>query len=271
MSLTVRWLLAPIAALCFLVPAPVWPQEASPNRVFRSSFGMDWGTQWIWGDTLIPAGGRPGSGNRIDLWTDLGMDQSEDMSVYFNASLYDAHMLNLSFLYFSPSGSRTLNRTIIFQNRTYRPETRIDSKVDMNWSRLLYGYRIVDFGYMWMAPKLGAHYVRNTITLNGDTQEEGIISNTRSLDGLYPVLGFETRYRLPYGLDFSWEFEGDYLFGRGYITMTQLGARWQIHPEMALTLNSTHRAIQYRENNQPLNNEWTYSLLGWSAGVLFLF
>ncbi len=255
---------------------------AMPNRLLaqdsfrlsetaRFSFGMEWGNLWLWGETLIPAGGQPGSASKIYAQTDLGIDQSESTGFFLTSTILDSHLLNLNFLAYSPTGSKTLTRTVRFQNKTYEEGTQIDTKVDFNWSRLNYGYKFTVLPELWFAPKVGVHHLRNTTTINGSTVEEGLISNTRSLDGTYPVLGLEARYLLPLGMDLGLEMEGIHLITRGYLGLVKLNARWEYHPEVALMLSTSYRVVQYLEDNQRLNNEWTYSMLGWSAGIGFRF
>jgi hypothetical protein len=237
----------------------------------RFSFGMEWGNLWLWGETLIPAGGQIGSGSKLDAQSDLGIDQSESTGLFLTMSLYDAHLFAVDFMAYAPSGSRTLTRKIRFHNQTYNEGTSIDTKLDFNWSRFNYAYKLIDYSQFWIAPKIGVHHIRNTTTINGVSVEEGLISNTRSLDGTYPVLGFDTKFLFPLGLDVGLELEGIHLISRGYLGLVRLAAKWEFHPEVAFIASTSFRAVQYLEDYQPLNNEWTYSLLGWSAGISFSF
>jgi hypothetical protein len=237
----------------------------------RFLLGMDWEYLWISGDTLIPAGGRPDSGSKVDISSDLGVDQSEGTSVSFQATILDTHLINFDYLMYSPTGLKRPSRTFVFHNRTYTPDNILETKVDLNWLRLSYGYKLWDLSLLWVAPRLGVHHIRSTTTINGTTEEEGISSNTRSLDGTYPVLGLETRFLFPYGIDVGMELEGTHLITRGFLTMLRLKAQWEIHPDVVLTLGGSSRIVQYLETEQPLNNEWFYALSGWSAGIAFAF
>ena len=250
----------------------VWAQE--PFRLIpgtRILMGMEWNYLWIFGDTLIPAGGRPGSGSRIDVGSDLGVDQGEGTTVALQAAILDNHLINFDYLMYSPTGLRRPPRTFIFHNRTYTPDNIIETKVDFNWLRLSYGYKLWEFSPLWVAPRIGMHYILNTTTINGPSQEEELLSNSRSLDAVYPVLGLETRFLFPYGFDLGVELEGTHLITRGYLAMLRLNAQWEIHPDVVLSLGGSSRIVQYQEDHQPLNNEWFYVLSGWSAGISFAF
>ncbi len=237
----------------------------------RFLLGMEWGYLWLSGDMLIPAGGRPGSGTRVDASGDLGVDQGEGTSIVFQATVLDNHRLDSDYLLFSPTAIKRPEKDFVFHNQTYLAGTSVESRLDFNWLRLCYGYKAVDIASWQVFPRVGVHHVRCAMTLNGESKEGGISSNTRSLDGTYPVLGLETRLGLPYGLDLSLELEGVHLVTRGFLAHSRLRAQWAIHPDISLSLSASNRLIQYAEDNQPLNNEWFYSLTGWSAGVSFGF
>ena len=63
---------------------------------------------------LVPAGGRPGSGSRIDVPGELGVDQGEATSITFDASILDNHLLNFDFLMFSPTGIKRAAQDVPF-------------------------------------------------------------------------------------------------------------------------------------------------------------
>lgn len=232
--------------------------------------GMDWGNFWLWGDLLIPAGGQLGSGTKIDS-SSLGLDWGETTSVRFNSIILSDHLVELDYLSYSPSGLKRPSKSFRFQNRTYSPEDLLETKLDFNWFRFCYGYKLWDMSEFWIAPKIGIHHIRHTATINGFSEEEGFISNTRSLDGTYPVVGLETRYLFPYGIDLGLSFEGIHLITRGFLAQTQINVQWEVHPDVVLFLGLAGKVVQYIEDNQPLNNEWFYILSGWSAGISFTF
>jgi hypothetical protein len=269
-----------IAARCVLLAAltmsvsggTAWAQESFRlTPAARFSLGMESSYLWISGDLLVPAGGRPGSGTKVDLVSDLGVDRGEASSIVFEAALWDRHLLNFDFLMATPASVRKALRPFRFQNRTYVKDATLETRLDLNWLRASYGYKALDPGSWWFAPTLGVHYIRCASTLNGETEESGIISNTRSLDGTFPVLGFEARYLLPHGLDIGLTAEGVYLFSRGFLTSTRLRGQWEIHPDVVLSLSLSHRLVQNIEDHQQLNNQWSYNLTGCSAGVCFGF
>jgi len=250
----------------------VWAQE--PFRLTSAArflMGMDWGTLWITGETLIPAGGRLDSGIKLDLSSDLGITQGEGSLASLEATILENHLLKFDNLMFTPTGLKQVPRELKFHNRTYPAGTLVESRIDLNWMRLNYGYKLFGGASWWIAPRLGAHYLRSITTLNGETKEEGTISNTRSLDGVYPVLGLEGRLLFPYGLDIGFETEGTHLITRGFLSSARLAASWEVYPNFVLSAGIFNRVVQYVEDNQPLNNEWFYVVSGYSVGVGFGF
>jgi hypothetical protein len=237
----------------------------------RFLLGMEWSYLWLSGEMLIPAGGRPGSGSRVEVPAELGVDQGDATSITFDTSILDNHVLNFDYLMFAPTGIKRAPRTFRFHNKTYLSGTSLETRLDFNWFRLSYGYKLWDLTPWWIVPRIGVHHIRYSATLNGETDEDGIMSNTRSLDGTYPVVGLETRYSSPYGVDFGLELEGIHLITAGFLSMARLRVNWEIYPDVVMTLNGSSRVVQYIEDNQPLNNEWFYVLSGWSAGISFAF
>lgn len=245
------------------------PFRLTPYAKFL--FGIGSGHVLASGDLLVPAGGRPGSGTRLDLGADLGIDQAETTSLSFQASILDRHLIDCDYLMLQPTGYAKARHTFRFQNRTYNEGTAFETRLDMNWLHVSYGYRIAAVSSWLIVPRLGAHYVNCSTTINGETAEEGIASNTRSLDCTFPVLGLETRYLFPYGWDLGLEVEGVYLFQRGYLTSARITGNWEVHPDVVLTVSAFHRIAESTEDNQPLNNHWSYQLLGVSGTIRFSF
>jgi hypothetical protein len=237
----------------------------------RFLLGMEWSYQWLVGEMLIPAGGRPGSGTRIDIDADLGISQAEGSSITFEGVILDSHLLDLDFLMFSPTGTKKIPRTFRFHNKTYEAGTAVDTRIDFNWLRLSYGYKAWGDSSWWIAPRVGLHYIGYSATLNGETREEGLTSNNRTLDAFYPVLGIEGRYQFPYGIDLGLGLEGVHLITRGFLTMARVGAAWEVYPDIVITLHGSNRVIQYVEDIQPLNNEWFYVVSSVSGGISFGF
>ena len=245
------------------------PFQLTPNA--RFVFGMERSTMLVSGETLIPAGGQPGSGTRVDVSSQLGVGYAEGTSVIFQGSILDKHLLNFGYLMATPTGEKKIGESFRFQNKTYPEGTLLETRLDFNWLRLCYGYKFLDLSAKWIAPRIGLHYVNCAATINGESEEAGVISNTRRLDGVYPVIGMEARYLMPHGLDVSMELEGIHLITRGFLTMFTIGATWETYPNVLFSATVSSRLVQYVEDNQVLNNQWTYGLTGLSMGILFGF
>jgi hypothetical protein len=245
------------------------PFQLTPG--VRSLFGMKWGYSWFSGETLIPAGGQPGSGTMVSVSGELGVDQGEATTVALQSEILGSHLLELDVLAAWPTGLKRIQNTFRFQNKTYPSGTMLETKLDLNWMRLAYGYKLLDMDDWWLAPRIGLHYIHYGITVNGESWEAGFMSNTRRLDAIYPVLGLETRYVLPFGLDISLETEGIYLFTGGFLTLARVETRWRMHPDIVLALDCSSRIVRRVEDNQRLNNEWFVSMFGLSGGFLFAF
>ncbi len=237
----------------------------------RFFLGMEWGYFWLSGEMLVPAGGRLGSGTRIDVSSDLGVDQGESTSVVLQAAILERHLVNVNYLMCSPSGQKKTPTSFRFQNQTYPTDSRLESRLDFNWIRLSYAYKLKEISSSWLGPSVGVHHIRFGATLNGRTDDGASISNTRRLDGTYPVVGFEARHLFPHGIDLNLQMEGMHLITRGFLAMVRLGASWEIHPDVVISLDATSRLVNWIEDNQELNNEWSFSLAGFSSGVSFGF
>jgi hypothetical protein len=237
----------------------------------RFLFGMESSLLWMSGEFLVPAGGRPGSGSKVDVASELGLDQAEGASIFLQGEILDNHIFNFDYLGFAATGIKKIPRSFLFHNRTYFEGTSLETRVELNWFRLSYEYKLAAGPSWWLAPRVGAHYILCSIQLNGESKEEGITSNGRVLDGTYPVLGFEARWLFPHGVDLGFELEGTHLVTRGFLAMGRFAAYWEPHPDVRVILSAWCRAAQYVEDYQPLNNEWTYIIPGLSAGVGFAF
>ena len=241
----------------------------TPHTFFL--IGMSSSYRWLSGDMLVPAGGRLGSGTMVDLSEDLGVNQGQSTSINFDAEILKRHLLNFDFLMFAPSGLKRPFRKFRFQNKTYLPGTLLETKLDLNWLRLSYGYKLWNLSPWWIIPRVGLHYISFSSTINGETEEAGTISNTRSLDSIFPVVGIETRYSSPYGIDFALEVEGIHLITAGFLSMARLRITREIYPDIVLMMSGSSRVVQSIESSQPLNNEWFFALTGWSTGISFAF
>lgn len=231
----------------------------------RFVLGMEQHYLWPWGDMLVPAGGRPGSGTLVS-WDELQVAPTEGAGAFLDIKFGESHFLNLHHLAFSPTGFTTLKRPFRFQNRTYEEESVLETAMDFSWTRLGYGYALVQSGGWRLSPWISVHHVRNQITINGETKEKGIESNTRGLDGTYPVIGLNTSFLFPYGMEMGLHVEGMHLFTRGFLTYTDFRFTWAIHTDMVLSLGVQHRMVQYVEDNQPLNNQWFLNAAGVYGG-----
>ena len=233
--------------------------------------GIDWGYQWISGDFVIPAGGRPGSGGRVYIGPDLGVDQAESLSVFGDAQILEAHFVNIEYFMCLATGLRRMQREVMFHNRLYPEEAVVDTRLDMNWLRLIYAFKFLDVQSWAICPSLGLHHVKVGVSLSGENEEGANTSNTRRLDAVYPTLGIQARYLAPHGLDFRAEWEGMHLITMGLISSFRLSSNWEIYPDVRFDIGFNHRIVSCIENNQTLNNEWFYNLTGFVGGIAFGF
>lgn len=237
----------------------------------RFMMGMNSGYVVPFGEFLVPAGGRPGSGTMIGAHDALMVTTTESSSWGLEAVILDRHRINLDYLWFSPTGVTKTPETFRFQNKTYVADTTVETKLDFNWFRSGYAFDFPSWNGWVFAPKIAVHHVRHGVTINGETEEAGLYSNTRRLDGTYPVLGLDVIRQFPYGFDLRMEFEGVHLITRGYLGYAAIGGAWRFVPDMKVEARLDSRSVHYIEDNQPLNNQWAYTVLGMHAGVSFAF
>lgn len=261
-----------VGCMVAVLAVQAWAEESfrlTPHARFL--LGMDWSFFRVSGEMIVPAGGRPGSGSRIDILTELGVEWGEASLVTLRGTIADRHLLDVYFMMSTPSGARRSPRSFRFQNKTYQADTLVETRLDFNWLRFAYGYKLIELPSRWLAPRIGVHWIGFGATLNGDTQEAGTISNTRRLDGTFPVVGFEAGYQLPHGLGLKLELEGMHLITRGFILAAGMSGSWEIYPDIVLTGGAYNRIAAWTEDHQQLNNEWSFTFSGISAGISFGF
>ncbi len=233
--------------------------------------GVDLGYQWLSGDFVIPAGGRPGSGGRIYIGPDLGVDQTESISILADGQILENHFVNVEYFMCLATGLKRIQRDLMFHNRLYPEDSVVDTRIDMNWLKCTYAFKLFDIEAWAICPSFGFHYVGNGVSLNGETEKGINTSNTRRLDAMFPTVGIQARYPAPHGLDFRLEWEGMHLIVMGLISSFRLSTNLEIYPDLRFDFGFTHRMVSRVENNQTLNNEWFYNLTGVSGGVAFGF
>jgi hypothetical protein len=272
-----RNILVTAIVLCGLFCAlekPCLAQEKTPFRLIpgvKTLLGMESGYMWLTGEFLIPAGGRPGSGSKIYISPDLGLDQAEVTSASLHTVILDAHRIDLDTVMFSPSAERRISRPLTFHNKTYEEGVMVESKLDVSWTRGAYGYALKEWAGFLVGPLVGAHYIHNRIVLNADTKEAGLLSNSRSLDAIFPVAGFDARRELLPGFGAFIELEGIHLITRGFLASARLSLAVEPHPDVVWTGGVWARAIQSTETNQQLNNEWFIAGVCAWTGLSFSF
>ncbi len=273
MRLARRRSLTLTAALLYLISHVSTVSAQEPFRLIpecRFLFGMDWNYVWTNGEMVVPAGGRPGSGSRLDV-ANLGIEQSEATTVFLKASVLQNHLFETELFTASPTGLKKIQSPFVFQGQSYTHDTPLEARLDISWFRFCYGYKAFTLASSYLAPRIGLHHVRLGATINGQNKNATLLSNTRRLDGTFPVMGFEARHSFPYGMDLSLQLEGFHLITRGFITLLQIGGEWEVHPDVSLRAAILARVCNWTEDNQELNNEWTLSVAGLSTGISFGF
>jgi len=231
---------------------------------------MDWHYVWTNGDMLVPAGGHPGSGSRVDI-SNFGIEQAEATTVFLKASVLQNHLVETDLFTASPTSQRRIQAPFVFQGQTYTQDTPLEARLDIGWFRFCYGYKAFTLASSYLAPRIGLHHVRLGATINGANKDGALLSNTRRLDGTFPVLGVEARHSFPYGMDLSVQLEGVHLITRGFATLLKIAGEWEVHPDVSIRAAVSARVCNWTEDNQTLNNEWTLSVAGFSTGVSFGF
>jgi len=128
------------------------------------------------GTFAVSGGGLAGS--RIDLAQDLGYDDSQNLTAEVALQLGDLR-LAAGFLPINFSGEGILNRTVIFNGKTYSASARAASDVDINLYDLGLSYYILNFDDLpvrfQLAPELSVKIFDVSLSLNG---EENLTGNS---------------------------------------------------------------------------------------------
>jgi hypothetical protein len=251
--------------------------EALARESFRLSswgkfvLGQRWGYVGLTGNIRIPAGGRPGSATRVDVQRSLGIAAAESSSVFMEGEILERHLIAFDYDMFRPTSVQRVQEKFRFHNKTYEKGAMVETKLDFNWLRAAYTGRALYRESFSLGPLIGVHHIRHGVTMNADTMEVGLISNTRRLDGTYPVLGAELMTRLSDKSNLRLEIEGVHMITRGFLAATRITGQWEVYPDVVMTGSTGGRVVHFIETNQKLNNEWFYGVFNISAGMGFTF
>jgi outer membrane protein len=126
------------------------------------------------GTFAVSGGGLAGS--PIDLENDLGYDDSQNLTAEVALQLGDLR-LAAGYLPINFSGEGTLNRTVIFNGRTYSATARAASDVDINLYDVGLSYYILNFDDLpvrfQLAPELSVKIFDASLSLDGQENLTG--------------------------------------------------------------------------------------------------
>lgn len=94
------------------------------------------------GTLLITKGGKPGSGERINVREDLNLETDHVPEAGFGVSLGD-HRLGFDYLPLSFEGKDTLAKPLVFHGTTYPTGTDLSSDLDFTFYSFRYDYSVL--------------------------------------------------------------------------------------------------------------------------------
>ncbi len=96
----------------------------------------------VYGSLLIIKGGKPGSGERINVREDLNLEADQVPEAGFGFSPRD-HRLGFEYLPLRFKGKDTLSEPLVFHGANYPTGTRVNSDLDYNFYSFRYDYRVL--------------------------------------------------------------------------------------------------------------------------------
>lgn len=233
--------------------------------------GYNWGYVGLTGSIRIPAGGQPGSATRVQVKEYLGISAAETVSIFMIGEIFERHLITFDYEMFKPTAVQRIDHDFKFHNKTYEKGAMVETKLDFNWLRAAYTIRFLKWPTFSIGQALGVHHIRHGLTMNAETAEVGLLSNTRRLDGAYPTLGLELLFKPNKTSDIRCDIEGIHMVSRGYLGSLKFQGQWNVYPDVHMTASLGARTVHFIETNQPLNNEWSYNLINVATGVGFTF
>src|SRR4051794_38362309 len=135
-----------VVALLVLVIAPCcFAQDSSARDDFRFSIGGSYLYGPIRGSVQTPSGGEPGTtSSHRPTFGEMGIDRASifDVAGQFR---WRAERFYLGAQFIQPSGSDTLDESLVSHGTTFPAGSHVNSDVGLNWYRFGYGHEF-DFG-----------------------------------------------------------------------------------------------------------------------------
>jgi hypothetical protein len=158
---------------------PPWTSDLSlelSGRYFRPS---------LYGSMLITKGGKPGSGDRINVREDLNIDADNAPQAGLDLSLRD-HRLSFAYLPMRFEGTDTLSEPFVFHGTTYPAGQRVESELDFTYYTFRYDYRLLHGEVGDLRIGLQAYYWIFDSRIQG-TGPGGTLDEHRGFSSWYPA------------------------------------------------------------------------------------
>jgi hypothetical protein len=215
---------------------PPWELEPAPS-VIEDRVRMEIGVFGANFDTTVRVDPSPQQvGTTINAEDDLALASRKvlpDLELTLFAG--DRHFFRLSGLNLRRNAQHVLDRTIVFDNNTYRLGERVDSNLDITMAGITYGYRFIRAKHLELDGTFGIQV--GSVDVNATVPTT--LRQSDSASGPIPLLGLEGRYEI--SRRWALEARAQYLRVivsdvRGAILDARYAAMWRANPHLCFGL-----------------------------------
>jgi len=177
--------LALVAALC----APL--AAAADQNYFTDRWRLSLSAYWQEVDSTVRVDPDLGQdGTNIALEKDLGFDDHETVPrLDLRWRITPRHKLELGYFGLSRSGSRRIDRTIVFDDQTFPINASVSGEFDLDFLRLTYGWSFHNSGRSELGLSVGAYGVKLDAELRGNVGGVGEAVEREDATVGFPIVG----------------------------------------------------------------------------------
>jgi hypothetical protein len=180
------------------------------------------------------------------------------------------HALGFSWYAMNFSGSRVLDRDVIWGDQTYPVNFQLDSKLEFDVYKLNYQYSLHHDEKVELGALFGFHVMKTAISLNGFASGGAVQSNTESVTAPLPVFGLFASYnftpQLSVYYNYQWFFINYEDTVKGGLQDFILGLEYRLVENVSLGVAYNRFALHLEAKN---NSSTTFVDTNWNGGMLY--
>ncbi|HZN59715.1 MAG TPA: hypothetical protein VFD71_16700 [Planctomycetota bacterium] len=174
-------------------PPPPAPSSEGGLGNFHFTLGGSYWRPDLRGDIFITKGGQTGSGTRVSLNEELGLDEANAGQLDL-AATYRDHRLRVSYLFVEFEGRDTLSKPFVFHDHQFLPGDDVHTQLGLQLFEAVYDYRIIDAKYGELRIGAGMCFWMFDSVLRG-SNESGSFKEHRGFSSILPIGSLSGRLR----------------------------------------------------------------------------